>query len=263
MICTKKQFESDIENISKKYEKTNAKPLLKDLSDCITFSCIYGGQENAILSDVLIYKKTTLEYEVVESLKDIEKSKVFAAKRYSLSSYDKTLEMIVVFSSQYLSFEKLNDTGSYIYKCEYFIDSQGNFVRQCFLKQELLNKKQDIYELCEGSLEHGVYLSNTYEKNSGMKVECFKLPNIDKKDENVYFKYFVWPDSLYMCKTSPKFKDVPYLEVLGMNSLSNMLVEQFEGGEEPTKIEDGQFFDHLKSASKTYYFKKPATSKKK
>ena len=54
MICTKKQFESDIENISKKYEKTNAKPLLKDLSDCITFSCIYGGQENAILSDVLI-----------------------------------------------------------------------------------------------------------------------------------------------------------------------------------------------------------------
>ena len=31
MIYEKKQFESEIENISKKYEKTKAEPLLKDL----------------------------------------------------------------------------------------------------------------------------------------------------------------------------------------------------------------------------------------
>ena len=259
MIYSKKQFENDIEGIFKKYEKTKAQPLLKDLSDCISFSCIYGGKENVLMSDVLINKKSALIYEEIENMKDTEKSNVFAAKKYTMISYDKVLELSVIVSSQYINFERRNDTQSYYYKSEYFLDGHGNFVRQCALKHEKLNKKQDIFEVLEGTLENGVYLSSTYEKLSNMKVDCFKLPNTDKKSENIYLKYFVWPDSLFMCKTLPKFKHVPYLEILGMNSLANMLADQFEG--EIARIDDEQFFDHLKSASRTYYYKKPALKK--
>lgn len=258
MIYEKKQFESEIENISKKYKKTKAEPLLKDLSDCITFSCIYAGRENAEIGDVIVFKKSNLNYEIVSDFKNIDKNKIFTAKRLFLNSYDKTLELTVIVSSQYIAFERLNNGQNYRYKSEYFLDSQGNFVRQCILSQEKLNKVQDVYELSEGTLTSGVYSNTTYEKKSNMKVECFKLPSLDKKSENVYIKYLTYPNSLYMCKTTERFNKVPYLEILGMNSLANMLSDQFEGDVEPMRIDDEQFFDHLMSACRTYYYKKQA-----
>ena len=257
MICEKKQFESEIETLSKKYEKTKAEPLLKDFSDCVSFSCIYAGKETAEISDVLVYKESALQHQIVSNLKEVDKNKLFAAKKYFLNSYDKLFELSVVVSSQYISFERVNSSQNYFYKSEYFLDSQGNFVRQCTLRQEKLNKIQDIYELAEGTLLNGVYLSSTYEKESSMKVECFKLPSIDKKRENVYVKYSTYPNSLFMCKAADKFNKVPYVEILGMNSLVNLLSGQFEEKNEPLKIDDEQFFNHLQSACKIYYYRKP------
>ena len=41
MNYPKEQFEKEIENISNNYSKYKIECLLKDLSDCIVFSCIY------------------------------------------------------------------------------------------------------------------------------------------------------------------------------------------------------------------------------
>ena len=261
MICEKKQFESEIENLSKKYEKTKADPLLEDLANCITFSCIYAGKENAEISNVLLYKQSVLQYEIVSSLKGLDENKIITAQRYFINSYDKTLSLTVLVSNEYICFERVGEQG-YEYKSEYFIDGLGNFVRRCALKQEKLNKKQDIFELSEGTFLNGVYFSSTYEKFANMKIDCFKLPNAEKNAESVYLKYLTFPDALFMCKTAAKFNKVPYLEILGMNRLADLLANQFEEGNEPTVIEDESFFDHLLSASKIYFYKKKHPQKK-
>ena len=102
-------------------------------------------------------------------------------------------------------------------------------------------------------MESDLYIAKTEEKASNLKVLTFKLPGLKDKNENVYFKYETAPDSIFMCRARIKFNKVPYLEVLGMNTLSTMLSEQFEDDEEPLRITDEEFFEKLFKTSNQHY----------
>ena len=150
-------------------------------------------------------------------------------------------------------FEKINDTDTYKYRAEYFFDELGNFIRKSELTHERLNTQQKIDELSIGNLRNDLYIAETQENVSDLKVLTFKLPSQDNKTENIFFKYETEPDSPFMCRARVKFNKVPYLENLGMNTLSTMLSEQFEDNEEPLRITDESFFDKLIKSCTQYY----------
>lgn len=253
MNYPKEQFEKEIENISNNYSKYKIECLLKDLSDCIVFSCIYVGNKEIFFEKIKVEKKAEDEYKILTDLKNVKKENVIDANKYVLSSYDKTLTLTIITSKSYFMFEKVNDTNTYYYKTEYYLDSLGNFVRKSELEHERLNKKQNITEYAVGTLESDLYIAKTEEKASSLKVLTFKLPGLKDKNENVYFKYETAPDSIFMCRARIKFNKVPYLEVLGMNTLSTMLSEQFEDDEEPLRITDEEFFEKLFKTSNQHY----------
>ena len=253
MVYSKSQFEKDIENLSNNFSKYKIECLLKDLSDCIVFSCIYMGNQNVFFEKIKVEKKNETNFQVVTNLKNVKKENMQDANKYVLNSYDKTLTLTIIVSQNYYMFEKENDTGTYKYKSEYFFDGLGNFIRKTELTHERLNTQQKIDEFSIGNLQNDLYIAETQENVSDLKVLTFKLPSQDNKSENVYFKYETEPNSPFMCRARVKFNKVPYLEVLGMNTLATMLSEQFEDDEEPLRITDKSFFDKLLQTCTQYY----------
>lgn len=253
MIYSKEQFEKDIENLSNNFSKHKVECLLKDLSDCIVFSCIYMGNQNVFFENIKVEKKDETNYQVVTNLKNVKKENMCDANRYILCSYDKTLTLTIITSKDYYMFEKINDTDTYKYRAEYFFDELGNFIRKSELTHERLNTQQKIDELSIGNLRNDLYIAETQENVSDLKVLTFKLPSQDNKSENIYFKYETEPGAAFMCRARVKFNKVPYLENLGMNTLSTMLSEQFEDDEEPLRITDKSFFDKLVKSCTQYY----------
>lgn len=255
MNYPKEQFEKEIENLSNFYSKNQIDCLLKDLSDCLVFSCVFAGNAPIFFENIKIEKKSDTNYTVVENLKNVKKENLFDANKYVLKSYDGTITLNIITSKKYFLFNRVNDIGTYVYKMEYFFDDLGNFTRKGELNHERLGKQQTVSELSFGTLDNDLYFSNTIEKIDNLKIFTFKLPNKDKT-ENIYLKYQTAPDAVFMCRTKPKFKKVPYLEIVGMNTLSDMMVEQFEEDEEKyLPISDEEFFNKLQNASNMFYKK--------
>lgn len=255
MLYEKEQFEKDIESISNEFSKFKIECLLKDLNDCIVFSCIYTGNQQIFFENIKIEKKSETDFQVVTNLKNVKQENMINANRYMLNSYDKTLTLTIITSKKYYMFEKVNDVDSYHYKSEFFFDELGNFIRKSQLKHERLGKEQRIVEQSFGNLENDLYFAETTENVSNLHILAFKLPSADNKTENIYFKYETEPNSAFMCRARLKFNKVPYLEVLGMNTLATMLSEQFDEEAEPLKITDKDFFNKLIISSLQYYKK--------
>lgn len=244
MKLPKEKFENAVDELLKKFSGKNLNCLLKDLSDCLIFSCIYGGKNEVSFEDVKI---TTSKQEQI------------SVKQYRLNSYDNVYSLTFSFSDGYFYFEKIDDCGNYKYSSEYFLDKVGNYERIAYLKNQQLGKKQEISEVLEGTTKAGAYKVCTTESFSNIKVCCFKLPNFEKKGENIYIKYHTKGDEPFMCKAKTAVS-IPFLENLGMNGLSNLLSMQFDG-DEPLKIDDELFFNKLYDSAKEFY-KLTATKKK-
>lgn len=251
MFCNKEIFNKELELKMQSFNGTKVYPLIKDLSDCIVFSCIYAGK-NEILCENLNLK--------LENSKDA-KNNIISAKKYTLNSYDKTMTLKVIMASNYFSFEKGNDTNTYFYKSELILDKFGNFTRTVELCNQPLNKAQKIFETSLGTLSDGVYSSLTKESLTGLEVLSFKLPNELLGKDNVFYNYKMPPETNFMCRAREKFDKVPFVEMLGMNELSTMLSEQFDDEQEPLRIEDKTFFNSLYNSAKTFYKKRKKPTK--
>lgn len=253
MVISKDEFIKDLEDQSNKLKGTKLYPLVKDINDCVVFACIFVGNKTIIKNSCFLEKQAG-EFAVCNKKTDV------IGQGYEIESYNGQMTLKVVLSDMFCQFEKENDCGTYKYKSVYNFDKLGNFVRKANLVHEIMFTKQDIDEICFGTSINGVYLTKTYEKVSNMNVEIFKLPD-EKNNENLFYSYSVNDAEKFMCKATPEFKNVPYLEMIGMSELSTILTEQFSGSNAPLKIDDSAFFKQLLDASKQYYVVKDKKNK--
>ena len=175
--------------------------------------------------------------------------------QYQIISADSLTTLKVIISNSCYYFEKVNDSGSYVYKSNTNFDKKGNFVRTSSLIHEVLGIKQDLDEICYGNIKDGPYLSYVSEKVSKIKVEIFKLPD-EKTETRLFYRYTDADNYSVMYRSIEQFKDVPFLESVGISKLSEILTQQFEGDNKPLNIDDDEFFKKLVETCKNYYYLK-------
>ena len=245
-MLTKDNFIQVLENEINALKKSKLFPVIKDLNDCIVFSCVFCFDSN-VLEEKIKFK---IEKNALKESKDKD---AISGMQYEIMSNDKLTTLKVVISPTCYYFEKFNDTKSYVYKSLTTFDKKGNFSRDCLLVHEILNNKQVLEEKCYGNIKDGPYLSCISEDVSKIKVEIFKLPD-EKNGVRLFYKYTDANDYSVMYRSIEKFKDVPFLESIGMSKLSDILSEQFEGENKPLNIDDEMFFKKLVDTCKNYYF---------
>lgn len=253
MLISRVELEKIIEQQKAKYEKYNLKCIIKDLSDALIFSCVYGGIESVLeekkLAKIENKKLVLIENVKSEKFEEIKKDKnVFAIDVYTLTSFDASTKLKLIFSSRYILFEK--NSPDFSYSCEYFFENK-NFTRFSHQKGSPLGKEKLYNEQLYGNLNNGIYFVETNEKTERINVCVFKLPN-EKGNEDFFFSYDGKEDLHTMQKAMLKNAEMPFLEAVGVNSLSRFLSEAFEN-KNPVRIEDKMFFDQLKKASFAFY----------
>lgn len=233
MNITKEEFAKIVEDLMKKYNKSQLKFLIKDFSDVLMFLSLYAGRN-----------------EIRVSYREIEKQKITV---YFIESYDKTTTFEFCSGEEYLSFERKTENNNLYYFSKYEFDKLGNFRRTAFQKSFPIGIELNLTEKSFGTLKDGVYLSETKEKTNDMNVKIFKLKG-DKK-EQIFYSYKAKPDHFFMCRTSPSFQRVPVIELNGMTELADILSHQFD--KDVMLLNDEAFFNHLIETSKAYYKIRP------
>ena len=245
-MLTKDNLVQVLENEINALKKSKLSPVIKDLNDCIVFACVFCFDSN-VLEEKIKFK---IEKHKIKQSKDKD---AISGVQYEIMSNDKLTSLKIIISPTCYYFEKFNDSKSYIYKSLTNFDKKGNFLRVCSLVHEILNNKQILKEKCYGTIKDGSYFSSISEDVSKIKVEIFKLPD-EKNGVRLFYKYTNDSDYSVMYRSIEKFKDVPFLETIGMNKLSEILSEQFEEDNKPLNIDDEKFFNKLLEACKNYYF---------
>lgn len=253
MLIEKQELIKKVENIIEKIPKTIS-ILIKDLTDVIMFLSIFGGKEPVISKEIKISRKglEPPKFEESNFIKSGQQKKVQragdSAVIYSISSYDKTQTLNLIFSKLYFKIEKnfVDETNYYL--SEYIFNKEGEFVRNCKQKCCLLGKQLDFEEKSEGTIQNGVCFSKIVEKSDKITIDFFKL--LTTKGEEIYYSYVSPPDIKLNCKAPVVVKSIPSINFLGMGELSELLEMQFS--KKLVSI-DQRLFNELKNSAKIIY----------
>ena len=253
MLIEKQELIKKVENIIEKMPKTIS-ILIKDLTDIIMFLSIYGGGEQALSQEINILMKgletpkvETSKFTKIGDEKKVEKQGTKAVS-YSISSYDKTQTLNLIFSKLYLKIEKAFADETNYYLCEYVFNKEGEFVRKCEQKSCPLGKQLEFEEKSEGIIPLGVCFSKIKEKTDQTTIDFFKL--LTTKGEEIYYSYVSPPDIKLNCKAPAVVKSIPSINSLGMKELSELLSLQFS--KKLVSI-DQRLFSELKESAKAIF----------
>lgn len=244
-----KKIETKLENLPK-----TISILIKDMSDVILFLSIYCGSELASSEEIKLKMKgfETPQIEESKFTKIGDEKKVVRpgekAVLYSISSYDKTQKLNLLFSKLYLKIERVFEDGANYYSSEYVFNEKGEFIRRCKQKSCPLGKQLDFEETSEGMIKTGVCFSKIQEKNEKTTIDLFKLQTT--KGEEIYYSYVSPPDIKLNFRAPVAVKSIPSVNSLGMKQLSELLEMQFS---KKLVTIDQKLFNELKKSAKLIF----------